>query len=166
MQLALFLKLSTYAKQCYFVGDIKQAIYGFRGSSPELMQRLLAAFPEIGGDVRILDKSWRSRPPLVHLVNAVFKHAFEESLQESEVVLTPQRKEVTNSPAFANWVLEGANVGERFEALAGGVRAIWNFAPINLKTPENVVVKNEDMAASLAMLTKQLEDCIEQYGLD
>ena len=128
MQLALFLKLSKFAKQCYFVGDIKQAIYGFRGSSPELMQRLLAVFSEIGGDVRILDKSWRSRPPLVHLVNAVFKHAFEETLAEAEVVLTPQRKEVVDSPAFANWVLEGANEGERYEALACGVRELVSSA--------------------------------------
>jgi len=38
-----------------------------------------------------------------------------------------------------------------------GVRAIWNFAPINLKTQAGIVIKNEDMAASLAMLTRQLK---------
>jgi redox-sensing transcriptional repressor len=42
--------------------------------------------------------------------------------------------------------------------IAGGVRAIWNFAPINLKTPADIIIKNEDMAVSLAMLTRQLED--------
>jgi ATP-dependent exoDNAse (exonuclease V) beta subunit len=124
MQLALFLKLSTFARQCFFVGDIKQAIYGFRGSSPELMQRLLQVFPEIGGDVMILDKSWRSRPPLVALVNAVFRHAFAETIPEAEVVLAPQRKEVVDSPAFANWVLEGGNTSDRFQALAAGVREL------------------------------------------
>lgn len=40
--------------------------------------------------------------------------------------------------------------------LEGDVRAIWNFAPVNLQVPEHIVVKNEDMAASLAVLTKQL----------
>ncbi len=40
--------------------------------------------------------------------------------------------------------------------LAGGVRAIWNFAPANLKVPEGIIVKTEDMAASLAVLTRQL----------
>ncbi len=44
--------------------------------------------------------------------------------------------------------------------VAGGIRAIWNFAPIHLKVPENVVIKNENMAASLAFLTKQLEESI------
>lgn len=50
--------------------------------------------------------------------------------------------------------------------IAGGIRAIWNFAPVNLKMPENVVVKNEDMAASLAILTKRLAESLSQYGLD
>ena len=39
---------------------------------------------------------------------------------------------------------------------ASGVKAIWNFAPVSLKTPDDVAVKNEDMAASLAMLIKKL----------
>ncbi|MDR2650543.1 MAG: redox-sensing transcriptional repressor Rex [Clostridiales bacterium] len=43
---------------------------------------------------------------------------------------------------------------------AGGVRAIWNFAPTHLRTPEHLIVKNEDMAASLAVLTKQLTENI------
>jgi len=41
--------------------------------------------------------------------------------------------------------------------VANGVRAIWNFAPINLKIPDYVVIKNEDMAASLALLIKRLK---------
>ncbi|MDD4716574.1 MAG: redox-sensing transcriptional repressor Rex [Eubacteriales bacterium] len=39
-----------------------------------------------------------------------------------------------------------------------GIKAIWNFAPVNLKTPDDVVVKNEDMAASLAVLIKKLSN--------
>ncbi len=39
-----------------------------------------------------------------------------------------------------------------------GIRAIWNFAPAHLSLPDNVVVKNEDLAASLAVLSKRLED--------
>lgn len=39
-----------------------------------------------------------------------------------------------------------------------GIKAIWNFAPINLKVPDDVVIKNEDLSASLLILTKKLED--------
>ena len=39
----------------------------------------------------------------------------------------------------------------------GGIRAIWNFTPSHIDVPSNVTVKNEDMASSLAILSKQLE---------
>lgn len=37
----------------------------------------------------------------------------------------------------------------------GGIRAIWNFAPIGLKVPAGVVVHNEDLAASLAVFLQK-----------
>lgn len=37
-----------------------------------------------------------------------------------------------------------------------GILAIWNFAPTHLNTPENILVKSENMAASLALLSKHL----------
>ncbi len=43
------------------------------------------------------------------------------------------------------------------ELVKGGIRAIWNFTPCHLDVPDNVTVKNEDMASSLAILSMQLE---------
>ncbi|MGN0486646.1 MAG: redox-sensing transcriptional repressor Rex [Acutalibacteraceae bacterium] len=40
---------------------------------------------------------------------------------------------------------------------ASGIKAIWSFAPIRLKVPENVLLHEENMAASLALLSKQLQ---------
>lgn len=37
-----------------------------------------------------------------------------------------------------------------------GIKAIWNFAPAHLTVPQNVAIKNEDMAASLAVLSSRL----------
>jgi redox-sensing transcriptional repressor len=37
-----------------------------------------------------------------------------------------------------------------------GVQAIWNFAPRRLELPENVVVRNEDIAAGLSQLCRDL----------
>ncbi len=34
-----------------------------------------------------------------------------------------------------------------------GIKAIWNFAPVNLKVPDSVWVENEDLAARLATLS-------------
>lgn len=42
--------------------------------------------------------------------------------------------------------------------IAGGIQAIWNFAPIHLTVPESILVQNENMAASLAVLSKHLRE--------
>lgn len=38
----------------------------------------------------------------------------------------------------------------------GGIRAIWNFAPVRLHTPNHVIVHNEDLYCSLASLSQKL----------
>ncbi|MEI6101207.1 MAG: redox-sensing transcriptional repressor Rex [Eubacteriales bacterium] len=38
-----------------------------------------------------------------------------------------------------------------------GISAIWNFAPVHLNVPETVLVQNENMGASLALLSKYLK---------
>jgi ATP-dependent exoDNAse (exonuclease V) beta subunit len=124
IQLALFLKLAQLAKEIYWVGDIKQAIYGFRGSDTTLMKAILDALAVMGGDKDVLSKSWRSRSPLVSLVNDVFVPAFATSLKADEVRLTAERQEPLTGAAFANWKLNGSNVEKRNSALVSGVRQL------------------------------------------
>ena len=38
-----------------------------------------------------------------------------------------------------------------------GILAIWNFAPTHLEVPENILVQNENMATSLAVLSMHLQ---------
>ena len=38
----------------------------------------------------------------------------------------------------------------------GGVKAIWNFAPVHLSAPPGVLVQRENMASSLALLSYHL----------
>ncbi len=38
-----------------------------------------------------------------------------------------------------------------------GITAIWNFAPTHLSLPANVTIRNENLAASLALLVKQMK---------
>lgn len=38
-----------------------------------------------------------------------------------------------------------------------GALAIWNFAPVALQTPDNVIVRNENLAAGFALLSYSLE---------
>jgi redox-sensing transcriptional repressor len=39
----------------------------------------------------------------------------------------------------------------------GGIRAIWNFAPVALRVPEHIVVQNENLESSLAALSYKLD---------
>ena len=40
--------------------------------------------------------------------------------------------------------------------VSAGVKAIWNFAPTTLKLSDDILVKNENLAASLAALSSEL----------
>ena len=39
----------------------------------------------------------------------------------------------------------------------GGIKAVWNFAPVHLDVPEGILVQNENMATSLAVLSMHLQ---------
>ncbi len=122
IQLELFVRLAQIARETVWVGDIKQAIYGFRGSDAELMRAVIAALPALGGSKEILAESRRSRPPLVRLVNAAFVPAFAPQLTAAEVALQPVREEAVDDVPFQTWSLGGKNIDLRFAALAAGIR--------------------------------------------
>lgn len=46
--------------------------------------------------------------------------------------------------------------------VAGGILAVWNFAPTHLSVPSGVLLRNEDLAASLAVLSRQLRERMQQ----
>lgn len=39
-----------------------------------------------------------------------------------------------------------------------GIKAIWNFAPTHLEIPDYIILQNEDIAASLALLSNRLAE--------
>lgn len=124
IQLELFVRLSRIARETVWVGDIKQAIYGFRGSDADLMGAVIDALPALGGTREVLPDSHRSRPPLVALVNAAFVPAFGAQSQPETVALRPVRNEVVADVPVQIWSLGGRNVDQRYSALAVGIRAL------------------------------------------
>lgn len=46
--------------------------------------------------------------------------------------------------------------------IESGIKAIWNFAPVHLEVPENILVQNENMATSLAVLSMHLQAQIKK----
>ena len=41
--------------------------------------------------------------------------------------------------------------------IKNGIKAVWNFSGVHLDVPENILVQNENMAASLAVLSMHLQ---------
>lgn len=48
------------------------------------------------------------------------------------------------------------------QLIAGGIKAIWNFAPTHLDVPPGILVQNENMATSLAVLSVHLKTQIKE----
>ena len=66
----------------FCVGDTKQAIYGWRGGSAEIFERLEEAFPILEGRSVAFNTSRRSSIPVIEAVNKVFGNlAQSESMQ-------------------------------------------------------------------------------------
>lgn len=128
MQLALFLKLAALADRAIFVGDVKQAIYEFRGCDPALVFDTLEGLTAGAATTDRLDTSWRARPALVHYVNELFDATFEELPREA-VVQRSGRKEF-DAPAVTAWSLAGP-LEERTQAVADGVaRLVASGEPV------------------------------------
>lgn len=98
LQLALFLGLADIARSSVWVGDPKQAIYGFRGTDPALMQAALSKID--GSRNNLLATSWRSRPCLVDFTNEFFSCAFSEYGMPAKAVVLKNvhRKELPGRP--------------------------------------------------------------------
>ncbi len=46
--------------------------------------------------------------------------------------------------------------------IACGIKAIWTFAPVHLDVPDHILVQNENMATSLAVLSMHLQAQIKE----
>ncbi len=124
IQLAIFAKLSELADIAIWVGDIKQSIYGFRGSDPQLMLTVVEHLQSLGSQISILENSWRSRPELVSYINNIFVPAFSNSLKAPQVQLTPARPAELSSAAIEHWQLEGSNKTKQANALAAAIQTL------------------------------------------
>ena len=74
LQVKSFERLSELMEQSVWVGDIKQAIYGFRGTNTELIQSVISEVErgDNGNKLDSLKHCWRSNKTIVDLVNNLF----------------------------------------------------------------------------------------------
>ena len=143
IQLKIFNKLSEIIADndghSFWVGDPKQAIYGFRGADTDLVNSVATRFkfydddkihPEEGdnhlGSGRLVE-SWRSRSKLVELVNALFLTPFrdEDHVNELCITLDPHFKDDTlRTESIVHLECGESNKDNAAEALANQVKEI------------------------------------------
>lgn len=85
MQVSIFQKLSSLLNTVY-VGDKKQAIYGFRGSDTELTEAIADSI----NDIKHLEHSYRSIEPLVRFSNVIFSQVFSNMTPEEVELKMPE----------------------------------------------------------------------------
>lgn len=110
IQLAIFMELAELVDEVIWVGDRKQAIYGFRGADPELMGDVFGALIDgssfLGtATTENLGDSWRSTDPPLELSNTIFCSVFADQ-PESEVILDipPRRQNLRALGGRELWV--------------------------------------------------------------
>jgi ATP-dependent exoDNAse (exonuclease V) beta subunit len=147
IQLALFLALHDLAGASVFVGDPKQAIYGFRGTDPQLMEEVVARIQ----DTQVLGDSWRSREKLLDFSNALFTQAFH-TIDENKIHLAVPalRKELAKGGELESWHLAGSNKDAANRAAAMGVRDLLLRHPELAPGEVAVLCRTNTACASIA----------------
>jgi ATP-dependent helicase/nuclease subunit A len=125
LQIAIFTAMAELVDASTWVGDPKQAIYGFRNADSALTQ---AAFDGVAATAtepqEVLATSYRSRKGIIEFVNAAFGPAFTAmGLPAADHAFsgTARSEEGFAHAPFAVWWLDG-KVELQHAALAAGIR--------------------------------------------
>jgi ATP-dependent helicase/nuclease subunit A len=125
LQIAIFTAMASLVDASTWVGDPKQAIYGFRNADSALTQ---AAFDGVAATSsepqEVLSISYRSREGIVGFVNQAFGPAFAAmGLPAAEHAFSGTARQETgfDHAPLAVWWLEG-KVELQYAALAAGIR--------------------------------------------
>ena len=108
IQVKIFDRMSELMERSYWVGDYKQAIYGFRGSDITLTQAVVdrIATGQNGCEMaKPLDTSYRSLPDIVNVCNETFKKTFGGVLDEKSIVLKEHRRNDEGITSLQYWDL-------------------------------------------------------------
>jgi ATP-dependent helicase/nuclease subunit A len=174
LQLEIFLALSRLAPQSVWVGDQKQAIYGFRGTDPALMDAAIAALVEHSGKEaqETLQHSWRSRAELVRLTSDMFAPAFDAVGIPADRVRLEPAPEIAAQPdamgaVVENWVLNTKRKEDDAAALAAAAGELLEDKAVRVRdvlSDEQRPVRPGDLAvlcrsnANCARVTQALEN--------
>ena len=166
----------------FLVGDVKQAIYRFRGSDVRHFTRLRHEI-ESTGAVRALSRSFRAHDPLVETLNVMFEDVFRDPRKEFEAPMQRMTGRGTVSPGSPHLVLQPVSDARPDGEKASGnerrrVEANAAAAEIKSLLDRKVVVWDKDTGqtrpakpSDVAILLRRLsnvhlyEQALESHGV-
>ena len=170
VQLELILALSSIAKKTVWVGDRKQAIFGFQGSDPALVD---AAFKAVLADAEpeTLNESFRSRKPLVEFCSELFATALKtHGVSRKQVVLEsacPEPAELEGKPALHLWRLvqdKESKENLSAHAIARKIKAIVDGGELIIREesddPRELASTQAVRAGDIAVLARTNKECV------
>lgn len=118
-------------------GGLGKAFLGYEGFQNYGLN-IIAAF-----DMKVTETTVRGKPvyPMDNLASFIKEHNIKLGI-------------ITVPKASAQIVCD--------QLVAAGIRGIWNFANTQISVPDTVVVKNVDLAASLALLSGDLANILQK----
>ncbi len=119
-------------------GKLGQALLGYGGFDAYGLN-ILAAF-----DVNPIAEKTEEGKPILPM------EALEDFCRTNKILMGI----ITVPAAYAQQVCD--------KLIACGIKAIWTFAPVHLDVPDNILVQNENMATSLAVLSMHLQAQIKE----
>lgn len=147
IQLAIFQAIRRISPRSRWVGDPKQAIFGFRGTDPGLVARVWQHSGGTHGTPLVNNR--RSQKGLVEFVSHVFTPIFRDDAQQKPVKPREAR-------GIERWLFETTNQENDPFALAAGIRELHNEG---IRLGDIAVLERNNMAI------KKLANALEKTGI-
>lgn len=162
LQIALNMKLLEVAKSATWVGDTKQAIYGFRGTDPDLMKTAMKSMKDI--EQEILGDSYRSRKSLVDFVNALFVPVFDVTGLPKELVKLNHKREDLEKQQLSleAWMFTGSkNAKTDAKTVAQGVYDVIQQKDEYIIIDKETRLEQTLKPCDIAILCRSNDECSE-----
>ena len=152
------------------VGDPKQSIYGFRRADPETYDQMTDALARGGAERRVIADQYRSDPPLLETINAMFGRLFPEQVHDPNVFRPAYHPLRAARPASrreldARVTLLHAQHDEKADRFFAEAEAIAEWIQRNRDGGEKDLQRFAILFRRLTVLDDYL-DTLQRYGIE
>lgn len=150
LQDSLMTMLTGKDSTIFMVGDVKQSIYGFRGSSPEWFLNKYDTMKKSKTNENVFDMNvnFRSSPTILNFINEVFSHLMTKEIADidykKDCLIEPQRLDIVDDKVKIMLVDE-----EKTDDIQSGLYSVKNH-----QQKQNLKGKNKEALLVLKIITE------------